>query len=189
MAANQSLFLAGSMDAKAPLKAKRVNRICANFDIPILWIQDVPGVIPTIENEHNRLNINVLEHSVSRHGHRAGKVSLTIRKGIGHAYFEMNAGNPEAYTVAWPSAEIAFIGPEPGVRIAYRREMEASPNPKAFLVEKANEARKDLEPWGGAHLAYLDDVIDPMDTRPVLIRAFEAARIRRAARPLRSAHR
>jgi acetyl-CoA carboxylase carboxyltransferase component len=176
--ANQSMHMAGVFDIGAAIKSRRMLTVCATFGFPVLWIQDVPGVMPTREQEHQRIIVHVLEHAVARHRVRAPQVALVVRKGIGHAYFEMNASNPEIYTIAWPTAQVAFIGPEPGVKIAFRREMEAAPDPQAYLIAKADEFRKAYEPWDGAHLGYFDDVFDPAETRPAVIRAFASLRKR-----------
>jgi acetyl-CoA carboxylase carboxyltransferase component len=99
----------------------------------------------------------------------------------------MSGADPEWYSFAWPSAQIAFMGPEPGVRVAFRREWETASDPDAFLARHAAELREAARPWAAAERAYIDDVIDPAATRLILARTLRIARARQAAAPPRQA--
>jgi acetyl-CoA carboxylase carboxyltransferase component len=106
----------------------------------------------------------------------APKVSVVVRKGIGFAVQAMSAGDPEAFTCTWPGAQIAFTGPEAAARVTYRRQIEAAEDPDALAAELGETFTGRAAPWEAVRLGYLDDVIDPADTRPTIIRALEASR-------------
>ena len=178
IAANQPLHRAGALDIPAVHKLKRILRTCEGAAVPLVTFIDVPGVLPTKEQEHRRLLTEVYEYAIMRIRAPIPKISVFLRKAYGYALFGMSGADHEWYSFAWPSAQIAFMGPEPAVRVTFRREMEAAPDPQAYLRERADEFRRWAAPWQGAELGYIDDVIDPADTRPTLIRALETARHR-----------
>ena len=181
--ANQPARKAGSLDVSAVNKIDRMLRACDAFRLPLLSFVDVPGVIPNVEQEHHRLLTVLYDMAIRRIRVPVPKIAISLRKGYGYAYPGMSASDYEWHTIAWPTSQIMFMGPEPGVRVAFRREMEAAPDPQAYLEERAETFRERGEPWIGARLGYLDDVIDPADTRPVLARILEICR--RRMRPYR----
>ena len=183
--ASQPTVRAGSLDIPGVVKIRRMLTLCEEFRLPLVTLLDVPGVLPTLIQEHNRLLAGVYGLAVDRLRTPTPKIALDLRKAYGYAMFGMSASDPEWYTFAWPSAQLAFMGPEPGVRVAFRRDWEASADPMAFLAEQAAILRRDAFPWMGAEMGYLEDVIDPAETRPVLIRALAVARARMRDRPYR----
>jgi methylmalonyl-CoA decarboxylase subunit alpha len=138
----------------------------------------VPGVLPTVEEEHRRLQDAVWRLGADRVGLAQPKLSLLLRKGYGFAIFAMSGADPEWYTFAWPSAQIAFVGPEPGVRVAYRKEWQQAEDRDAFMATYAEQIRRDSEPWSGAEMGYIDEVIDPAKTREILAKALAVSRER-----------
>ncbi|MCH2172535.1 hypothetical protein MK489_17295 [Myxococcota bacterium] len=177
--ANQPRFLAGTLDVKALRKARRMLELVHTCELPLISFIDTPGVLTTQEQEHERLITEVYRTSMERLRPHVPKVAVVVRKGIGFAYIVMSAGDPEGITFAWPSARIAFTGPEPAARIVHHRSIANADDPAAELETRAEEMRRRMEPSAGEALAYLDEVIDPAHTRPRIIRAIEALRGRR----------
>jgi acetyl-CoA carboxylase carboxyltransferase component len=176
--ANQPGVRAGSLDVESGTKVRRMLKTCELLRLPLVAFIDVPGVLPTVEEEHRRLQDAVWGLGVDRVRLPQPKLSVILRKGYGFAIFAMSGADPEWYSYAWPSAQIAFVGPEPGVRVAYRKEWQAAADKDAFVASYAEQIRRDSEPWAGAQMDYLDDVIDPAETRPTLVRALTVARER-----------
>lgn len=174
--ANQPASMAGVLDVKAVTKITKVLRLAEDFSLPVVNLIDTPGVLPTKEQEHDRLMSRLFDLGVQRLKVRAPKVSIIMRKAIGFAMQIMSAGDPEGITAAWPDAQIAFTGPEAAARITYRREIEAAPDQagKARELAKLFEGRS--APWEAAHLGYLDDVIEPEATRRYVISAVLSGR-------------
>ena len=137
------------------------------------------GGLTTLEQEHNRLITEVYRTAVERLRPLVPKVAVVVRKGIGFAYLAMSAGDREGLTFAWPSARIAFTGAEPAARIVHAREIAAAEDPAAALEARAEEMRALSAPAAGEALGYLDAIIDPAQTRPVVTRAIAALRGRR----------
>jgi acetyl-CoA carboxylase carboxyltransferase component len=169
--ANQPMHLAGVVDVKATIKATRILKMAADLSMPLVSLIDTPGVLPTKEQEHDRLMTHLFDFGVLRLKVDAPKVVVIVRKAIGFAMQAMSAGDPEALTVAWPGAQIAFTGPEAAARVVYRREIEDAADPRAKALELATEFTGGAEPWAAARLGYLDDIIDPADTRRVITSA------------------
>jgi acetyl-CoA carboxylase carboxyltransferase component len=181
--ANQPMILAGAIDVPAILKIKRLLTLSEDLGLPAISLLDTPGALPTKEQEHNRLMALLYDMSVVRVRADVPKIAIVMRKGIGFALFAMSACDPEGFTFAWPSAQIAFIGAEPGARIAFRKPIEEADDPKQKLEELAAGFRGVAAPYIGAQRAYnIDDVIEPADTRTVIARALEASRVRPARR-------
>lgn len=173
--ANQPMFRAGSIDLDACIKISRILTMCERFRLPLISFIDVPGVLPTPEQERRRLLAHVYALAIQRLRAPIPKISVVVRKAYGYAYYGMSGADHEWFGAAWPSAQIAFMGPEPAVRVAFRREWEAAADSDAFLQERAEEFRRLAEPWDGADLGYLDNVLDPAETRPWLVRALEVS--------------
>ena len=183
--ANQPMHLAGCLDINASDKAARFIRFCDAFNIPLLTLVDVPGYFPGTIQEHN---------GIIRHGAKVlyayaeatvPKVTLVIRKGYGGGYIAMcNKGLGADQVFAWPSAEIAVMGPEGAANIIYRKEIKAADNPEEKRQEMVEEYRKEFaNPYSAATFGYVEDVIVPSQSRPILISAFEMLETKQDPRP------
>ncbi len=183
--ANQPAVLAGCLDVNSSIKAARFIRFCDCFNIPIVTFEDVPGYLPGTAQEHG---------GIIRHGAKllyaygeatVPKLTVIVRKAYGGAYCVMGSKHMRAdYNVAYPTAEIAVMGPEGAVNILYRREMAAADDPEAFRIERVKEFRnKFANPYIAAERGYIDEVIEPKETRPRLIRALRALGTKRDTNP------
>ena len=183
--ANQPDCLAGALDIAASLKAARFVRFCDAFNIPLLVVEDVPGFLPGTAQEYG---------GIIKHGAKllyafaeatVPKVTLITRKAYGGAYCVMNSKHIRAdLNFAYPTAEIAVMGPEGAVNIIYRRELAAAEDPvalKARLVEDYRE--KFANPYQAASLGYIDEVLVPATTRARLVEAFDSLDNKRAENP------
>ena len=183
--ANQPAVLAGVLDIDASEKAARFVRFCDAFNIPILTLEDVPGFLPGTNQEH---------HGIIRSGAKllyayceatVPKLTVITRKAYGGAYDVMSSKHIRGdFNVAWPSAEIAVMGPDGAVNIIFRKELEKAADPvkrKAELVAEYRE--KFASPYVAAERGYIDDVIEPKETRPRLINALEMLGNKRDANP------
>ncbi|GIU86143.1 MAG: methylmalonyl-CoA carboxyltransferase [Acidimicrobiia bacterium] len=184
---NQPQVLAGCLDIDASEKAARFVRTCDAFNIPLLTFVDVPGFLPGTDQEYG---------GIIRHGAKllyaycestTPRVQVITRKGYGGAYVVMNSKSIGAdIAFAWPSAEIAVMGPAGAVNIIFRKEIEAAADPvqrQAELVQEYTE--RFSNPYQAAERGYVDDVIDPRDTRRMLIRAFAMLRTKKEQLPAR----
>lgn len=173
--ANQPAVLAGVLDIDASLKAARFVRFCDCFNIPLVVFEDVPGFLPGTDQEWR---------GIIKHGAKllyafaeatVPKITIITRKAYGGAYDVMNSKHIRGdFNFAWPSAEIAVMGPKGAVEIIFRKDIEASKDPEAALEEKIQEYReKFANPFIAAERGYIDDVFDPNETRPRIIRALE----------------
>jgi len=183
--ANQPKVLAGSLDINASDKAARFVRFCDSFNIPLVTLIDVPGYMPGLNQEYG---------GIIRHGAKmlyayseatVPKISLIMRKAYGGAYLAMCSKALGADTVyAWPTAEIAVMGPEGAANIIFRDDIQKAEDPAATRREKIEEYReKFANPYVAASRGMVDDVIDPRDTRRMIINALEANASKREARP------
>jgi acetyl-CoA carboxylase carboxyltransferase component len=184
---NQPMHLAGVLDIESSEKAARFVRTCDAFNIPLVTFVDVPGFLPGVDQEHGgiirhgaKLLYAYCESSVPR-------IQVVTRKAYGGAYVVMNAKSIGAdLAFAWPSAELAVMGPQGAVEIAYRKEILASADPvarKAELVEEYTE--RFSNPYQAAERGYVDDVIDPAETRAKLIVSLDLLRSKREELPQR----
>jgi acetyl-CoA carboxylase carboxyltransferase component len=186
--ANQPMVLGGALDVNAADKAARFVWLCDAFGIPLVFLHDVPGFI---------VGSAVEKQGIIRHGAKmlfavseatVPKVSVILRKSYGAGYFVMNGLAYEAdYIVAWPTAEIAVMGPDGAVNIIHRKTLEAVPEEDraAKRLELAEEIRANIDPYIAAGHAQLDDVIDPADTRAAIARGLQVSRAKRVERPWR----
>ena len=185
--ASQPKFYAGVIDINSSVKGGRYVRFCDAFNIPILTLVDVPGFLPGIEQEHE---------GIIRHGSKllyayceatVPKITIIIRKAYGGAYDVLGSKHIRAdANFAWPSAEIAVMGPEGAINIIFREDLAKSNNPAAKRRELVKSYReKFANPYVAAERGYLDDVIAPSDTREVLIKYLESLKSKREARPPR----
>ncbi len=185
--ANNPRALAGTLDIDSSVKAARFVRLCDAFNIPLVTFVDVPGFLPGTEQEWG---------GIIRHGAKllyayceatVPKLAVITRKAYGGAYDVMSSKHIRAdFNVAWPSAEVAVMGPEGAVNIVFRRELEQAENPVARREELIEEYRTQFaNPYTAAERGYVDDVIEPHQTRPALISALELALPKREIRPAR----
>lgn len=183
--ANQPRVLAGCLDINASDKAARFIRTCDAFNIPLLNLVDVPGFLPGTDQEYG---------GIIRHGAKmlyayseatVPKVTLIIRKAYGGAYLAMCSKDLGADQVfAWPSAEIAVMGPEGAANIIFKDEIKESSNPTETRAEKIKEYRDVVaNPYIAASRGFIDDVIVPSITRPRLISAFDMLESKRESNP------
>jgi len=183
--ANQPKVLAGTLDIDACEKAARFIRFCDAFNVPLLTFVDVPGFLPGTNQEYGgiirrgaKLLYAFTEATVPR-------MTVITRKAYGGAYVVMNSKHLRAdVSYAWPTAEIAVMGPEGAVNIVFRRELEQSDDKEAKRAELVTEyEQKFANPYLAADRGYVDDVIDPAETRPRLIKALRMLETKREAVP------
>ncbi len=185
--ANQTKTMAGTLDIDSSDKIARFVRFCDAFNIPLINLVDTPGYLPGVDQE---------TRGIIRHGAKVlyafseasvPKISLILRKAFGGAYIAL-ASRKLGYdlVLAWPSAQIAVMGPEQAVRIIYRKELAKSRNPAKLEKEEVEELRKSfLNPYEAARLGQIDKIIDPSQTRLVLIKSLESLLNKRESRPPR----
>jgi acetyl-CoA carboxylase carboxyltransferase component len=185
--ANQPSVLAGTLDIAASIKAARFVRFCDAFNIPLVTFVDVPGFLPGTEQEYA---------GIIRHGSKllyayceatVPKITVITRKAYGGAYVVMCSKHIGAdFNLAWPTAEIAVMGPSAAVGLVFRRELAAADDPVGRREELVAEY-EDLfaSPYQAASRGYIDDVIEPRTTRRRLIEALALARSKRVAVPRR----
>jgi acetyl-CoA carboxylase carboxyltransferase component len=173
--ANQPMVLAGVLDIKASNKAARFIRTCDAFNIPIVTFVDVPGYLPGTDQEHNGIISSGAKLLYAYCEATVPKLTVTTRKSYGGAYCVMSSKHIRGdLNLAWPTAEIAVMGPEGAVEIIYRRELLAAEDPVARKKELAAEYRERFaNPYIAAARGFIDDVIEPRETRARLINALQ----------------
>ena len=182
--ANQPKHLGGILENDSADKAARFINLCDAYGIPLLFLQDVPGFM---------VGTKVERAGIIRHGAKmlyavsratVPKVTVVLRKAYGAGYYVMcgKAYEPDLI-VAWPSAEISVMGPEGAVNIIFRKQIEAAEDPDATRAEMIEGIRKSIDPYIAAGNAMIDDIIDPRETRPTVIRALELAQNKHLERP------
>jgi acetyl-CoA carboxylase carboxyltransferase component len=183
--ANQPMVLAGVLDIKASEKAARFIRTCDSFNIPIITFVDVPGYLPGTDQEHNGIIMSGAKLLYAYCEATVPKLTVTTRKSYGGAYCVMNSKHIRAdLNIAWPTAEIAVMGPEGAVEIIYRRQLAEADDPVAKKKELADEYReKFANPYIAASRGYIDDIIEPRNTRPRLINALQVFQNKRDDNP------
>ena len=183
--ANQPQVLAGVLDIDASEKAARFVRFCDAFNIPIVTLVDVPGFMPGTLQEHGGIIRSGAKLLFAYCEATVPKVTIILRKAYGGAYIVMSSKHMRGdVNLAWPSAEIAVMGPDGAVNIIFRKEMEAAADPKGRKDELVAEYReKFANPYVAAERGYLDDIIEPHETRPRLINALDMLRNKRDANP------
>jgi propionyl-CoA carboxylase beta chain len=173
------------LDINASVKGARFVRFCDAFNIPLLVLEDVPGFLPGTDQEWN---------GIIRHGAKllfafceatVPKITVITRKAYGGAYDVMNSKHIRGdFNFAWPSAEIAVMGPKGAVEIIFKREIAAADDPEAALNEKLEEyIKKFANPYTAAERGFIDDVIEPADTRIRLINAFQLLKTKKDKNP------
>ena len=184
---NQPMEFAGVLDIESSEKAARFVRTCDAFNIPLITFVDVPGFLPGVNQEHD---------GIIRHGAKllyaycestVPRIQIITRKAYGGAYVVMNSksiGADLAY--AWPTAELAVMGPQGAVEIVYRRELQQAADPVARRAELvADYTEKYANPYSAAERGYIDDVIDPAETRIKLINGLQMLQTKREELPRR----
>ncbi len=174
--AQQPMVLAGVLDIDASTKAARFVRFCDAFNIPLVTFVDVPGFLPGTAQEHGGIIRNGAKLLYAFAEATVPKLTVITRKAYGGAYDVMSSKHIRAdYNVAWPSAEIAVMGPEGAVNILYKDEIANAPDPEARRRELTAEyVQRFANPYVAAARGYLDDVIEPHDTRPRLVAALRS---------------
>lgn len=183
--ANQPAHLAGVLDINSSEKAARFVRFCDAFNIPLLTFVDVPGFLPGLEQEHGGIIRSGAKLLYAYSEATVPKLTVITRKAYGGAYDVMSSKHIRGdLNLAWPSAEIAVMGPEGAVNIIFRKELAAAENPEKRKAELVKEYReKFANPYIAASRGYIDDVIEPRDTRPRLINALEMLSNKREKNP------
>lgn len=183
--ANQPLVLAGVLDCDSSDKAARFIRFCDAFEIPLITLEDMPGYLPGVDQEHA---------GVIRHGAKllyayseatVPKITVILRKAYGGGYIAMNSRHLRAdFVFAWPLAEIAVMGPEGAANIIFRKEITEAEDPEAMRKQKVEEyKRKFANPYVAAAKGYIDSVIDPNETRNYLKHALSVSENKVVKRP------
>jgi propionyl-CoA carboxylase beta chain len=183
--ANQPAYLAGVLDIDASKKAARFVRFCDSFNIPLVTLVDVPGFLPGVDQEHG---------GIIKHGAKllyafceatVPRITVVTRKAYGGAYVVMNSKHIRSdINYAYPTAEIAVMGPDGAVNIVFRKELQSAEDPEARRQELSDEYRETFaSPYKAAELGYVDAVIQPEETRPRIISALEMLSNKRDSNP------
>ncbi len=185
--ANQPMYLAGVLDCDASDKAARFIRFCDAFNIPIITLEDMPGYLPGVDQEHA---------GVIRHGAKmlyayseatVPKITVILRKAYGGGYIAMNSRHLGAdFVYSWPSAEIAVMGPEGAANIIFRKEIMEAEDEDAMRQQKVKEyVEKFANPFVAASKGYIDAVIEPGETREMLLHSLSVSRDKDDSRPVK----
>jgi len=183
--ANQPAVLAGVLDISASLKGARFIRFCDCFNIPLVTFEDVPGFLPGVAQEHG---------GIIKHGAKllyafceatVPKLTVITRKAYGGAYDVMSSKHIRGdINLAWPTAEIAVMGPKGAVEILFKKEIDQAPDKEAETARRIAEYTGTFaNPYSAAARGFVDDVIDPRDTRPRLIDALRILSTKRDRNP------
>ncbi len=175
--ANQPKVLAGVLDTDSSDKAARFIRYCDAFNIPIVTLEDLPGYLPGVDQEHA---------GVIRHGAKilyayseatVPKITVILRKAYGGGYIAMNSRHLRAdFVFAWPTAEIAVMGPEGAANIVFRKEIAEAEDPEAMRQQKIEEYKQRFaNPFVAASKGYIDEVIEPAETRSMVLHALKVS--------------
>jgi len=184
--ANQPMQKGGILDSDAADKAARFIRMCDAFNVPLVYLVDVPGFL---------VGSAVEKQGIIRHGAKmlyatseatVPKITVVMRKAYGAGYFVMcGRGYQPDVLVAWPFAEISVMGPEGAVNIIFNKQIEAAEDPVAMRAQLLQGIQDTISPYIAAGWAMIDDVIEPAETRRVIVRGLEQARDKRVERPWR----
>jgi acetyl-CoA carboxylase carboxyltransferase component len=182
---NQPLVLAGVLDVDSSDKAARFIRFCDAFNVPLVTFVDIPGYLPGVDQEHS---------GVIRHGAKilyayseatVPKITVILRKAYGGGYIAMCSRHLGAdFVLAWPTAEIAVMGPEGAANIIFKSEISEATDPQAMRKQKVAEyTEKFANPYVAAAAGHIDAVVSPADTRKFLIHAFQMTMEKKESRP------
>ena len=183
--ANQPKVLAGVLDSNASRKAARFVRFCDAFNIPLVTLVDVPGFLPGTGQEYNGVILHGAKLLYAYGEATVPKVTVTLRKSYGGAHIVMSCKQLRGdINYAWPTAEIAVMGAEGAVGVLYAKEAKTVEDPAAFKAEKEEEYRKLFaKPYNAAKYGYIDDVIEPRNTRFRVIRALQMLATKKLSNP------
>jgi acetyl-CoA carboxylase carboxyltransferase component len=183
--ANQPKNMAGCLDSNASRKGGRFVRFCDAFNIPLVTLVDVPGFLPGTGQEYNGVILHGAKLLYAYGEATVPKVTVTLRKSYGGAYCVMSSKHLRGdMNYAWPTAEIAVMGPSGAVEVIFAKEVSASEDPAKTAAEKEEEYRKAFaNPYNAAQYGYIDDVIEPRNTRFRIIRALEQLQTKKLTNP------
>lgn len=183
--ANQPNKMAGVLDINASRKAARFVRFCDAFNIPLVTLVDVPGFLPGTGQEYGGVILHGAKLLYAYGEATVPKVTVTLRKSYGGAYCVMSSKHLRGdVNYAWPTAEIAVMGPSGAVEVIFAKEVAASENPAATAAEKEAEYKKAFaNPYNAARYGYIDDVIEPRNTRFRIIRALQQLQTKKLSNP------
>ena len=183
--ANQPKVLAGVLDCNASRKAARFVRFCDCFNIPLVTLVDVPGFLPGTGQEYQGVILHGAKLLYAYGEATVPKVTVTLRKSYGGSHIVMSCKQLRGdMNYAWPTAEIAVMGAEGAVGVLYAKEAKAQADPKAFIKEKEEEYRNLFaNPYNAAKYGYIDDVIEPRNTRFRVIRALQQLQTKKLSNP------
>jgi len=183
--ANQPKVLAGVLDSNASRKAARFVRFCDAFNIPLVTLVDVPGFLPGTGQEYNGVILHGAKLLYAYGEATVPKVTVTLRKSYGGSHIVMSCKQLRGdVNYAWPSAEIAVMGAEGAVGVLYAKEAKTQENPAAFIKEKEEEYRELFaNPYNAAKYGYIDDVIEPRNTRFRVIKALNMLATKKQTNP------
>ena len=183
--ANQPMVMAGALDSNASRKAARFVRFCDAFNIPLVTLVDVPGFLPGTGQEYNGVIVHGAKILYAYGEATVPKITVTLRKSYGGAYIVMSSKHLRSdVNLAWPSAEIAVMGPAGAVEVIFAKEVAAAENPAEAAAQKEDEYRKAFaNPYNAASYGFMDDVIEPRNTRFRIIRALEQLRTKKQINP------
>ncbi len=183
--ANQPAVLAGVLDSNSSRKGARFVRFCDAFNIPILTLEDVPGFLPGTQQEYNGIILHGAKLLYAFGEATVPKITVVLRKAYGGAYCVMSSKHLRGdINYAWPNAEIAVMGPSGAIEILYGKEMKEAQDVEAFKAEKEKEYRDAFaNPYNAAKYGYIDDVIEPRNTRFRVIRALHQLENKRLTNP------
>jgi acetyl-CoA carboxylase carboxyltransferase component len=183
--AQQPMVMAGALDINASIKGARFVRFCDCFNIPLVVLEDVPGFLPGVAQEHGGIIRNGAKLLYAFCEATVPRVTVITRKSYGGAYIVMNSRQIRGDLVyAWPTAELGVMGAEGAVNIINRREIEAGDDPEETRQQLIEDYREQFaHPYIAAGRGYIDEVIEPADTRPRLIAALEMLRTKRDTLP------
>ncbi|MDD2798548.1 MAG: acyl-CoA carboxylase subunit beta [Bacteroidales bacterium] len=185
MVANQPKYLAGVLDINSSRKAARFVRFCDAFNIPLVTLVDVPGFLPGTAQEYGGVILHGAKLLYAYGEATVPKVTVTLRKSYGGAYCVMSSKHLRGdINYAWPTAEIAVMGPSGAIEVLYSKEVAASENPADITAQKEQEYRDAFaNPYNAAKYGYIDDVIEPRNTRFRIIRALQQLQTKKLTNP------
>jgi len=183
--AQQPMILAGVLDINSSIKAARFVRFCDCFNIPIITFEDVPGFLPGVTQEHGGIIRSGAKLLYAYCEATVPKITIITRKAYGGAYDVMSSKHIRGdISYAWPAAEIAVMGPDGAVNIIFRQQLAEADDPEAERERLVAEYREQFaNPYVAAARGYIDDIIEPRETRPRLIEALQMLRNKRDSNP------
>lgn len=185
--ANQPKVMAGTLDIHSSIKGARFINICNAFNIPIITLEDVPGFLPGTDQEHDGIIRHGAKLLYAYTNANVPKITIILRKAYGGAYIVMNSkGIGGDFSFAWPTAEVAVMGPDGAIAILYRKELADADDPISLKKELTQKYRDEVtNPYIADEKGYIDEVIDPANTRTKIIKCLKALERKSEDRPRR----